>query len=41
MGVFNFVARTIFTHKILNGEPVNTIFKKYESHRTDCWLRHK
>lgn len=41
MGVFNFVARTTFAHKIFHGEPVNTIFKKYEMHRTDCWFRHK
>ncbi len=41
MGVFNYVARTTFLHKIIHGEPVNTIFKKYESQRTDCWFRHK
>ena len=41
MGVFNFVARTTFAHKIIHGEPVSTIFKKYENKRTDCWFRHK
>jgi len=41
MGVFNFVARTTFGDKIIHGEPVNTVFKKYESQRTDCWFRHK
>jgi len=41
MGVFNFVARTVFAHKILHGAPVSTVFKKYESQRTDCWFRHK
>ena len=41
MGVFNYVARTGFTDKIFYGEPVNTVFKKYEIERTDCWFRHK
>lgn len=41
MGVFNYVARTIFAHKIIHGEPVSTVFKKYESQRSDCWFRHK
>jgi hypothetical protein len=41
MGVFNFVARTKFTRNIIHGEPVNTVFKKYESARTNCWFRHK
>jgi len=41
MGVFNFVARTVFAHNIIHGIPVNTVFKKYESQRTDCWFRHK
>ncbi|MEO7048718.1 MAG: hypothetical protein ABI091_25680 [Ferruginibacter sp.] len=41
MGVFNYVARTAFTDKIIYGKPVNTIFKKYESERTDCWFQHK
>lgn len=41
MGVFNFVARTIFAGRLYHGEPVNTVFKKYESQRNDCWFRHK
>lgn len=41
MGVFNFIARTTFAHKLFHGEPVNTIFKKHESQRTDCWFKHK
>lgn len=41
MGVFNYVARTTFANKIVNGEPVNTVFKKYENQRTDCWFKHK
>jgi len=41
MGVFNFVARTAFANKIMHGKPVNTVFKAYESERTDCWFRHK
>jgi len=41
MGVFNFVARTIFSQKILHGNPVNTVFKKYETQGSDCWFRHK
>lgn len=41
MGVFNYIARTAFADKIIHGEPVNTIFKKYEIERTDCWFRHK
>ncbi len=41
MGVFNFVARTIFAHKIILGDPVITDFKKYESQRSVCWFRHK
>lgn len=41
MGVFNYVARTYFAHNIFHGEPVNTVFKKYENQRNDCWFRHK
>ncbi|MEO5943558.1 MAG: hypothetical protein ABIP30_07560 [Ferruginibacter sp.] len=41
MGVFNYIARTVFADKILHGKPVNTVFKKYESERADCWFRHK
>jgi hypothetical protein len=41
MGVFNYIVRTAFADKIFHGKPVNTVFKKYESERTDCWFRHK
>lgn len=41
MGVFNYLARTYFTYKIFHGKPVNTVFKKYENQRNDCWFRHK
>ena len=41
MGVFNYIARTIFSNKILHGEPINTIFKQYENKNLNCWFRHK
>jgi len=41
MGVFNFVARTQFNGQLLHGAPVNTVFKNYETERSDCWFRHK
>jgi hypothetical protein len=41
MGVFNYVARTQFNAQLLHGAPVNTVFKNYETERTDCWFRHK
>lgn len=41
MGAFNYLARTKFHKHILHGAPVNTVFKKYESERNDCWFRHK
>ena len=41
MGVFNFVARTQFNAQLLHGAPVNTVFKNYETERSDCWFRHK
>lgn len=41
MGVFNYLARTMFREKIIHGEPVNTVFKGYEEDRLDCWFRHK
>lgn len=41
MGVFNFILRQQFKQQIQHGEPINTVFKKYESQRTDCWFRHK
>jgi len=41
MGAFNYLARTQYTDQIVSGSPVNTIFKLYETERTDCWFRHK
>ena len=41
MGVFNYVVRNTFANKIIHGEPINTVFKKFEIERTDCWFRHK
>jgi hypothetical protein len=41
MGAFNYLARTQFNKQIIHGRPVNTIFKAYETDRTDCWFRHK
>lgn len=41
MGAFNFIARTQFNKLIVHGEPVNTVFKNYETHRRDCWFQHK
>ena len=41
MGAFNYLARTQFNQNIKHGAPVNTVFKMYETERTDCWFRHK
>ncbi len=41
MGAFNYLARTKYNKYILYGAPVNTVFKKYETERNDCWFRHK
>lgn len=41
MGAFNYLARTQYNEQLKYGAPVNTIFKMYEKHRTDCWFRHK
>lgn len=41
MGAFNYIARTQFSDKLIHGAPVNTLFKKYEGKRLDCWFRHK
>ncbi|MCC6411238.1 MAG: hypothetical protein IT270_06245 [Saprospiraceae bacterium] len=41
MGVFNYVVRTHFNNKLYHGAPCNTVFKSYETHRSDCWFRHK
>jgi hypothetical protein len=41
MGVFNYVARTQYNSQLIYGAPVNTVFKNYETQRSDCWFRHK
>lgn len=41
MGAFNYLVRTEFNNYLLQGAPVNTIFKHYETERTDCWFSHK
>jgi hypothetical protein len=41
MGAFNYLARTQFNNQLVFGAPVNTIFKNYETNRSDCWFRHK
>jgi len=41
MGAFNYLARTRFGNHLWHGEPINTVFKAYQTHRTDCWFRHK
>jgi hypothetical protein len=41
MGAYNYLARTQYNEQLIHGVPVNTIFKMYETNRTDCWFRHK
>jgi hypothetical protein len=41
MGMFNFLTRTRYGRQLQHGAPVNTVFKRYELHRADCWFRHK
>ena len=41
MGTFNYIARTRFGDQLLHGAPINTVFKGYETTRSDCWFRHK
>jgi len=41
MGAFNYLLRTEYEGKFLHGEPCNTVFKAYQTERTDCWFRHK
>lgn len=41
MGAFNYLARTKYNNEVKHGAPVNTVFKMYESERTDCWFKHK
>jgi hypothetical protein len=41
MGAFNYLMRTKYSNEVKHGAPVNTLFKMYESERTDCWFKHK
>jgi hypothetical protein len=41
MGAFNYLLRKQYARAVYHGSPVNTIFKSYETERTDCWFRHK
>jgi hypothetical protein len=41
MGAFNYLARTKYNNELKHGAPINTVFKMYESERTDCWFKHK
>lgn len=41
MGAFNYLIRTQFNERLRHGEPINTVFKEYQTDRTDCWFRHK
>jgi hypothetical protein len=41
MGAFNYLVRTQFNDHLFHGFPCNTVFKAYESERSDCWFRHK
>ena len=41
MGVFNYVMYTFFQNQFLHGNPINTVFKNYETNRNDCWFCHK
>jgi hypothetical protein len=41
MGAFNYLVRTQYNQQLFHGTPVNTVFKEYQTHRTDCWFRHK
>ncbi len=41
MGAFNYLVYTQYQRTVKHGFPINTRFKGYETHRTDCWFRHK
>lgn len=41
MGAFNYIMRTVYNAQLMHGAPINTVFKAYQSERTDCWFRHK
>jgi glycosyltransferase involved in cell wall biosynthesis len=41
MGAFNYVAYTKWSHRIIYGSQVNTVFKQYETNNTEAWWKHK
>lgn len=41
MGAFNYLVRTQFNDCVYFGEPLNTVFKEYQTDRKDCWFKHK
>lgn len=41
MGLFNFVARVHFNHKLVTGRQVHTVFKQYEKFNQVAWWKHK
>jgi hypothetical protein len=41
MGAFNYLVRTKYNQKLMNGKPVNTVFKAYDNQNLDCWFCHK
>lgn len=41
MGAFNYLVRTQFNTNVIYGSPVTSVFKEYQTERTDCWFRHK
>jgi hypothetical protein len=40
MGAFNYLVRTQYNERIIHGNPVNTVFKKYFAD-SSCWFQHK
>jgi hypothetical protein len=41
MGLFNYVARKMYSHVLVHGEPVNTRFRGMDRNNAVCWWRHK
>jgi hypothetical protein len=41
MGAFNYLVRKQYNQNIKHGDPVNTVFKMYETESRNCWFRHK
>ena len=41
MGAFNYLARTKYNNSVYHGEPVNTVFKAFQTDNANCWFRHK